>query len=156
MKLQQKAFKPDNRQPVGAGLFRRLAATAYDWFLLLAVLFLATALLLPFNAGKAFTSQQFYYSIYLFIISFVFYGWFWTHGGQTLGLRAWNLKLQSFDQHSITWRAAFIRFIGALLAWSCLGLGFLWLLVDRNRYTWYDRWSGSSLYLQDDKPKLSQ
>jgi len=40
------------------GFFRRLAAIFYDLFLLLAVLFLATAIELPFNAGEAFQPEH--------------------------------------------------------------------------------------------------
>lgn len=131
------------------GFFRRLAAVIYDGLLLLAVLFLATALLLPLNAGKAFTSGQIFYSLYLLAISFVFYGWFWTHGGQTLGLRAWKIKLKTFDQQDLNWLQAGRRFCTALLTWLCFGFGFIWLILDKNRYTWYDYWSGSTVYFDD-------
>jgi uncharacterized RDD family membrane protein YckC len=78
------------------GFLRRLAAQVYDLFLLIALLFLATALLLPFTAGEAVSAQQtLIYRIYLAVISFFFYGWFWTHGGQTLGLRAWKIKVMT-------------------------------------------------------------
>ena len=41
------------------GFLRRLAAQLYDLLLLIALLFFATALLLPFTAGEAFTAQQY-------------------------------------------------------------------------------------------------
>ena len=94
-------------------LLRRLAAVFYDLLLLLSVLVVATALILPFNAGEAFTSSWLY-SLYLLVISFIFYGWFWTHGGQTLGLRAWKLCVLTIDQKPISWRQAFLRFCGAM------------------------------------------
>jgi len=34
------------------------------------------------NGGRAFTAQQFFFSLYLLLVSFCFYAWFWTHGGQ--------------------------------------------------------------------------
>ena len=92
-----------------SSLIRRFAAIVYDLLLLASILFVATALVLPFNAGQAFEAQIFYL-LYLLIISFIFYGWFWTHGGQTLGLRAWKLQVLTFDSQSISWLQAFWRF----------------------------------------------
>jgi len=128
------------------GLLRHLAAILYDLFLLIAVLFVATALILPLNAGLAFTSQQVAYPVYLFIVSFLFYGWFWTHGGQTLGLRAWNLKVLTFNQQTLSWKQAFLRFISAILSWSVCGLGFIWILIDKNQRSWHDYLSGTTVF----------
>lgn len=128
-----------------------MAAVCYDAFLLLAVLFLATALALPFNAGQAFAGGQYFYPVYLLAISFVFYGWFWTHGGQTLGLRAWKIKVCNLDGHALGWGQAGIRFVSGLLSWACLGLGFLWCLFDKNRLCWHDYLSKTRLVFWQEK-----
>ena len=98
----------------GAGLLRRLAALSYDSLLLLAVLFIATALVLPLHGGVAIRHNPFF-SSYVFLVCFLFYGWFWTHGGQTLGMRAWKLRLQRIDGGVITWWQALARFLLASL-----------------------------------------
>lgn len=123
-----------------------MAAVLYDFLLLLALLFLATALLLPINSGQAFTSNQFFYPIYLLTISFLFYGWFWTHGGQTLGLRAWKIKLVADNGQAISWRLAGLRFGAALLSWTACGCGFLWILLDKDKRSWHDRLSKTRLH----------
>ncbi|OQW73318.1 MAG: hypothetical protein BVN35_12525 [Proteobacteria bacterium ST_bin11] len=143
--------KPGADSSSAPGFLRRLAAACYDAFLLLAVWFFATAIALPFNAGQAFASDQFFFPLYLLIISFVFYGWFWTHGGQTLGLRAWKIKVCTPDGHCPDWRQAGVRFIGALLSWACLGLGFFWCLVDKNGQCWHDYLSKTRLVFQEEK-----
>jgi uncharacterized RDD family membrane protein YckC len=130
------------------GFFRYLGIIFYDALLLLAVLFFATLLILPFNAGIAFSGEQFLYPIYLFSVSFLFYGWFWTHGGQTLGLRAWKIKVLTNNYELISWQQAFIRFIAALFSWSFLGLGFLWVLIDKNQRSWHDIVSKTGLFLE--------
>ena len=122
-----------------------MAAVCYDALLLLAVWFLATALVLPFNAGQAFSSDQYFYPIYLVTIAFVFYAWFWTHGGQTLGLRAWKIKVCSRNGGPVGWRQAAVRFTAAALSWTCFGLGFLWCLFDKNRLCWHDYLSNTRL-----------
>jgi len=139
-------FKAGKALRVTPGLLRRLAVVFYDFLLLIALLFLATALLLPLNAGEAFTRQQIFYPLYLLVISFFFYGWFWTHGGQTLGLRAWKIKLLSVNGQPITWVQALLRFIAAIISWSFLGLGFLWILFDKNQRSWHDHLSKTALF----------
>ncbi len=123
-----------------------MAIVLYDALLLLAVLFLATALVLPLNSGKAFTESQFLYPLYLIFISFAFYGWFWTHGGQTLGLKTWRYQTLTFDRQAITWKQAFFRFCFGFLSWITLGLGFFWVFIDKNNLALHDRLSKTRLF----------
>jgi uncharacterized RDD family membrane protein YckC len=131
------------------GFLRVLAVIVYDFLLLLAVLFLATAILLPVNGGEAFTNHTVLYTLYLLTVSFGFYGWFWTHGGQTLGLRAWKTRVLNDEHGVISWQQAFIRFAIALLSWTCLGLGFLWIIFDKNQRSWHDVASKTGLFFDD-------
>ncbi len=138
--------KPGNGPISKPGFLRRLTATFYDLLLLIAVLFVATALLLPLNGGKAFTAQQFFFPFYLLLVSFFFYAWFWTHGGQTLGLRAWKIKVLTLDMKPINWKQALLRFTVAIISWGFCGLGFLWILIDKNQLSWHDHVSKTSLF----------
>ncbi len=133
----------DNRP----SLMRRLAAIIYDLLLLISILFVATALILPFNEGQAIETHRGIYTFYLLIISFIFYGWFWTHGGQTLGLRAWKLHVLTFNKQTMTWSHAFLRFIGAIVSWSVLGIGFLWSFIDENNRCWHDSFSKTDVFM---------
>lgn len=128
-----------------AGLMRRLGALLYDSLLLLALLLFATAAVLPFTHGEALAAGNRWFSAYLLLVSWLFFGWFWTHGGQTLGMRAWRIRVQALDGAPITARQALIRLLVAVPSWLLLGLGFLWLLADRDRRTWYDQASRTRL-----------
>lgn len=131
-----------------SSLLRRFAAIFYDFLLLLSVLFFATALLLPFNAGQAFT-QHWLYSLYLLSVSFLFYGWFWTHGGQTLGLRAWKLQVLTCDYQPVTWLQAFWRFSSAIISWMTLGIGFGWALINKEKRCWHDVLSKTDIFYKN-------
>lgn len=125
-----------------------MAAILYDSLLLLAAFFLATAIALPLNNGEAFHSDQYIFSGYLIVISFAFFGWFWTHGGQTPGMKAWKLKLISSNHPSVTiisWKLAAKRFITALLSWVGLGMGFAAILFSKQKLAWHDRLSNSRI-----------
>ncbi|MCQ8105614.1 RDD family protein [Methylomonas sp. SURF-2] len=124
-----------------------MGAVIYDALLLLAVWFFATALILPFNSGQAFSSEQYFFPIYLVAVSYAFYGWFWTHGGQTLGLRAWKIKLVALDGGAVGWKEVSLRFAAAILSWGCVGLGFFWCVFDKSRCCWHDRLSNTRLVL---------
>ena len=138
--------KPGNDPISEPGFLRRLAAILYDLLLLIAVLCVATALLLPLNAGEAFTARQFFFPLYLLLVSFFFYAWFWTHGGQTLGLRAWKIKVLTLDRKPISWKQALLRFMVAIPSWGFCGLGFLWILFDKNQRSWHDHLSKTAVF----------
>gem|GEM_PF-2393831 len=91
--------------------------------------------------GEAVPAGDPAYTLYLLLIGWVFFGWFWTRGGQTLGMRAWRIQVQTPAGHPIGWRAATFRYLAALFSWLFLGLGFLWQWVDHERLTWHDRLS---------------
>jgi uncharacterized RDD family membrane protein YckC len=129
-----------------AGLFRRLMAMIYDFFLLLSVLLLATALALLVTRGTLDYHHPMFRS-YLFVVCFWFYAWFWTHGGQTLGMRAWRLRVQRLDGGPITLWQALLRFLSAIPSLAVFGIGYLWILVDKNHMALHDRISESVIVL---------
>lgn len=133
----------DTSQP--PGLFKRLAVTVYDFLLLIAVLFLATLVLLPFQEGNYFQPNSWEYSVYLCLTSFLFYGWFWTHGGQTLGLMAWKMRVTTDNGQALSWKQALIRFVVAIFSWGLCGLGFIWVLFNKDNLTWHDLASNSRI-----------
>ena len=113
----------------------------YDGVLVVAVWMVATAVLLPFTGGEAVRPAQGWYTAYLMALAFAYFGWFWTRGGQTLGMRSWRLRLVGTDRSRVRWGQALVRFLGACVSWLPLGAGFLWALVDPCRRTWHDRLS---------------
>lgn len=123
-------------------LFKRLLAIIYDLFLLFGVLFFA-ALIPSLLAGGPIRHPLF--SIYLFVVIFFFFGWFWTHGGQTLGMRAWRLRVTTEDGTGLNWGRALLRFLLAGFSWLILGFGFIWALFDKKRQTLHDRLSKTML-----------
>ena len=136
----------DTTSVIPCGLLRRFAAIFYDSLLLIAVLFASTAILLLFTSGEAIDSENFIYFIYLTIWSFLFFGWQWTHGGQTLGMRAWKVKLFDTNNKNVTWLHAGKRFLLAMVSWGLIGLGYIWAIFDPDKLAFHDRYSGTRLY----------
>lgn len=131
-----------NRKP---GPFRLLGVMLYDIMLLVSVLMVAAALAVAFNGGEAIGANNPFFFIYLIGVAFVFYGWFWTHGGQTLGMRAWQVYLISGNNTGISWQQAFLRFVVGIFSWLPVGLGYWWLWLSPDKLSWHDIASGSYL-----------
>lgn len=131
-------------QPVS--LLRRLGAMCYDSLLLVAVLFLA-GLPLPLIPEAVRFNPWVRYGIllYMLLVSFIFFGWFWTHGGQTLGMRAWRFRVVTADRGLLTWRLAWRRFAWSMVSWAFAGAGFVWSLFDNRSRAWHDHFSGTHL-----------
>jgi len=118
-----------------ASLWRRLGALFYDSLLLFAVLFFAAALVLLITRGH-FNPASLPFQLYLLTVSFWFFGWFWTHGGQTLGMRAWKIRVLQSSGAAIHWNQAAQRFFVALLL---AGLGLVWCLFSKDKQALYDK-----------------
>ena len=130
------------------GLLRRVMAIFYDLFLLTAILFLATAIANAINGGEAVDQNSLYrllLGIYLAAIIFFYFGWFWVHGGQTLGMKTWKIKLISNESQNINWQQVTIREITAVISWVFLGLGFIWSIFNKQKHCWHDITSNSRL-----------
>lgn len=122
----------------------------YDWVLLLGVLMLAVLLLImpyqqitgtPYPHGEPW--HRLALQLYLGLVICGFYVYFWTHGGQTLGMRVWRHRLVRADGSPISARDALRRFAWATLGLLPAGLGLWWCLFDRDALAWYDRRSGT-------------
>jgi len=131
--------------PRGMHLLRRFGAIFYDSLLLFAVLYFATIPVVLVNGGRTIPAEDPLYMGYLVFVSFLYFGWFWTHGGQTLGMKAWRICVRSRDGGRVGWKQCFVRFATALASWVPLGLGFLWSVVRSDGNTWHDLASGTKL-----------
>ena len=127
-----------------AGFFRRLAAMVYDVLVAVAVgmcagLVMMFSLLIMFESNMIskdgnehfmdFFQSSFIYPLILqiWVALWVvgFFLWFWRNGGQTIGMRAWRLRLFSINNKPFGYRRAFLR-----LVCSLGGLGTLLVLLD--------------------------
>jgi uncharacterized RDD family membrane protein YckC len=120
----------ENESTAGApaGLFRRLAALFYDLLLVIALGFIVTFAMLPLTRGEAILSSTqglvgHAYHALLAISVFAYFGWCWTRSGQTLGMRAWRIRLETAGGKPLNWAESLVRILlGAGLAWLA-GLG---------------------------------
>lgn len=133
-----------------ASLFRRLAAATYDVFLIFALLLFATGIALLINKGNSFGKNHFLFTFYLISIVGFFYCWFWTHGGQTLGMQAWKIKVVDNHSQELTWPVAIKRFIFSVPSVCFFGLGYFMIFFNKNKLSIHDFVSGTRVILKRD------
>jgi uncharacterized RDD family membrane protein YckC len=128
-----------------ASLGRRFGAIIYDSLLLLALMFLGTLPFVAIRGGEPVDPGDIFYRLTLLLIAYFFFTGYWSIHGQTLGMQAWRLQLETLDGGKPGFAAVTLRFFAAIISWLPAGLGFWWQLWDKDGLAWHDRISGTRL-----------
>lgn len=110
----------------------------YDGLILLGLLMLASAVALPFGDPHKVALQDFWFTLWLLLVCFIYLGGCWHYQGMTLGMRAWRLRLLSADGGAVSWPRCLLRFCTGIVSVAVFGLGILWALLDRQSRGWHD------------------
>tara|TARA_R110002073_G_scaffold65940_4_gene164378 strand:+ start:1756 stop:2136 length:381 start_codon:yes stop_codon:yes gene_type:complete len=117
----------------------------YESLLLLAVLFIASFIFhLIFRDTHAVYFRPLF-QFYLLGIMGIYFIWFWTHGGQTLAMQTWKIRLVTVGGDSLERRQAITRYLLAVTGILFFGLGILWALFDRDHQFLHDRIAGTRI-----------
>jgi uncharacterized RDD family membrane protein YckC len=143
----------DPNPPSTAGVWRRFAAGFYDLLLLAAVWMLITLIFIVLRGGEAISPGSLPYQLLLFVVAAAFYISSWLRGGQTLGMRAWRIRLEKSSGAAIDLRTGLLRFASGLLTIASGGVGLVWLWIDRDRLTWHDRLAGTRVIVLPAKAR---
>jgi uncharacterized RDD family membrane protein YckC len=133
-----------------ASLWLRLAAALYDLFPLLALWMLTAGLALLVAHGSVDVAHptfayRFSLRVALLAVTGAYFTISWARGGQTIGMRAWRLRVVGSDGRALPWLRALLRFVVAIVSLLALGLGFVWCLFDRDKCGWHDHAAQSVL-----------
>ncbi len=110
-----------------APLKNRLLCMVYEGMLLFGVLFISgwlfSTLLQQRHALVLRHAQQ----LWQFVVLGAYFGWFWTHGGQTLAMKTWRVRIVNRKDQPLGWPHALLRYLLAWL-WFVPGLATAWLI----------------------------
>lgn len=126
------------------GLGRRLLAMGYDTVAVLALMMLATALVMAAGFREVDVAHDPPYAAALLLTWFLYLAWCWRRG-MTLGMRAWRIRIERAGGELPRWRDCALRFPASLLSAAALGLGFWWSLFDGQKRCWHDTLSNTRL-----------
>ena len=132
--------------PRRAALWLVMGAAVYDALVCIAIFFVVSALAVVANRGQAIPPGTIIYDVALLVAPLPYFTWCWTRGGQTLGMRAWRVRLARMDGEAVSMRDCLVRYLGALLSWAACGLGFIWIGVGPRHASWHDLLSGTRVY----------
>jgi uncharacterized RDD family membrane protein YckC len=124
------------------GLVRRIAAALYDGLLLVAVLFFAAFVFLVIFGSAVEPPRRYFFQAYLLAVMGTYFVWFWMHGGQTLAMKTWKIRIIALSGQ-ITPGVAVARYLLALAGLGFFGAGWWWIVFDREHVPLHDRLTGT-------------
>lgn len=139
-----------------AGIRRRLASMLYESLLLLGVL--SVSFMLPHLALGIIWEIVLpgpVLLLHIFVVMGGYFVWYWHHGGQTLAMQTWKLKLISANGLPPSLGQLVLRYS---LSWPSLlfyGAGLLWAALDRDRQFLHDRLAGTCILIDAPPTKAS-
>ena len=127
-------------------LWRRFIAMVYDLFLILAITMAYGAITL--TAFTMITGEQNsdykpvlngpgYFLGWLTTVG-CFYNYFWIKAGQTVGMKAWRLKVISASGQNISVKQACLRYLVSLFSFFCFGVGYWVCLFRKDKQSLHD------------------
>lgn len=126
-------------------LVRRLACLFYEFLILLALWLAAGFPFVGLTQALDPVWVRPLFQLYLLALAGGYFVWFWRHGGQTLPMKTWRIRLIGRDGAALGRGLAWSRYVLALAGGLLFGLGFFWALVDRDGQFLHDRLLGTRL-----------
>jgi uncharacterized RDD family membrane protein YckC len=108
------------------GVARRMAAFFYEGVLLFGVLFVAGYLYSALTQQRHALQGQAGLQAFVFVVLALYFVYFWSHGGQTVAMRAWHVRLVAADGQPVGQARALARFIASWI-WFMPALLAAWL-----------------------------
>ncbi len=103
----------------------------YEAMLLFGVLFISAWLFSTLLQQRHALYLRHALESWLFVILGLYFIWFWTHGGQTLAMKTWRIRLVGADGLPVGALRALARFLLSWL-WFIPGLALAWALGAKN------------------------
>jgi uncharacterized RDD family membrane protein YckC len=97
---------PEQNAPLG----RRFGAMLYEGVLLFGVSFIAGYLFDTLTQSRQALMHRHAREIWLFLVYGVYFVYFWTHGGQTLAMKTWRIRLMFHQRPEVPLAVAVLRY----------------------------------------------
>ncbi len=78
-----------------------------------------------------------------FLVALAYFAGMWTWKGTTIGGIVLNLKVVRLDAQPVTFAVALVRGLASALSAIVFFVGFLWIVMDRDKQTWHDKIAGT-------------
>ena len=129
-------------------LGRHLACLLYEGLVVVAILLIGFLIPQIVLHGFGMTSPPRLLWVHVFALLLIYFVWCWTHGGQTLPMKTWKLRVVSADGSRLRPLQAVLRYMAAWPSILLGGVGILWALVDSEHRFLHDRIAGTRIVLE--------
>jgi len=129
---------------------RRALAMLYESLVVFAIVFFAGLAFHGVAIGQVAGNTRLVFQLYLFLVLGAYFIGCWSHGGRTLPMQTWRMRMVRPDNLPVGVGRAALRYV---LAWSSLlffGFGFFWAFFDRDRQFLHDRLAGTRIIANGD------
>ncbi len=133
---------------------RRLVAMIYEGLLLFAVI--CVGFLLPYTligAMAQVATPPWVLRLHFLLLLMVYSVWFWLHGGQTLAMKTWKMKLVDRSGKPLRPLQAVLRYLAAWPSLLFFGIGIFWALFDKDKQFLHDRIADTRIILVPPPPQ---
>ena len=96
------------------GIARRLACFVYEGVLLFGVVMIAGYLYSSLTQQRHALQGKAGLQAFMFVVLAIYFTWFWSHGGQTVAMKAWHIRLVRANGNAVSQPRALLRY---LLSW---------------------------------------
>lgn len=125
----------------------------YDGLLLVALLFVVTFLFTLVFGSVLQRQERYVLQALLWLVAGIYFIAYWTHGGQTLAMQTWRIKLVDHRGALLTPGKAALRYLAATAGLLFFGAGLVWAVFDREGLFLHDRLVGTRIVRSVDNPK---
>lgn len=132
------------------GFFPRLISYIIDWIIVAVVALIIFGIFGLFSFATAdtvlgkipLTSSHVIGGALAVLWWMLYYVYFWASSGQTIGKMILGIEVVSAtDGGRIGVANAIVRLFGYLVNFMILGVGFLWIIWDKNKQGWHDKFA---------------
>ncbi len=131
--------------PNTLSFWRRTLCLIYDFLLFLAIWFVASLIFIMIVQDTNFAYFKPIYQFYSLSVIGIYFIWFWTHGGQTLAMQTWKMRVVAKNGTTLSMKQAITRYIFAVIGITSFGIGIIWALFDRDQQFLHDRLAGTRI-----------
>lgn len=127
------------------GIGRRLASMLYESLVVFSILLVGFLFPQIVLNGFGFAMGARLLWLHMVIVLMAYFVWCWLHGGQTLPMKTWKLRIANADGTPPRVAQAVLRYLAAWPSLLLFGLGILWALIDKDKQFLHDRIAGTRI-----------
>ena len=124
---------------------RRFGSLCYETLLLAAILLVSGGVFVFLSNDLDIALRRPLLQLFLVAVTVAYFVYSWTHGGQTLPMKTWRIRVVTREGDAISLRIGAYRYLFALLGIGLCGIGLMWALIDRDRQFLHDRLAGTKI-----------